>query len=169
MKTFYKNPFFYYLLIPVLIGIWPVLLWSKYIPEKTGQLEKWTAYYVDANDQMRQILELDPDRLENTMTKDGKVVQFDYYSAIHRAAKVCGVPSRNVELNTGMMTTGKQVSQTANVTLRDLNITACARFLSSLTIQWPNLQCTDITLEGKKDANDQWDLKLKLKYFYKAD
>jgi hypothetical protein len=32
MREVYKNPMLYYLLIPVLVGIWPLLVWGVYLP-----------------------------------------------------------------------------------------------------------------------------------------
>ena len=33
MKDIYKNPIFYYILVPVLITLWPLLIWGVYLPE----------------------------------------------------------------------------------------------------------------------------------------
>ena len=32
MKDVYKNPILYYILVPVVVALWPLLVWSVYLP-----------------------------------------------------------------------------------------------------------------------------------------
>ncbi len=32
IKEIYKNPMFYYILVPALAAFWPVIIWGVYLP-----------------------------------------------------------------------------------------------------------------------------------------
>ncbi len=60
MKDIYKNPITYYIAVPVIIAIWPLLLWAVYLPgvQKNWQIDK--DQYTKARKIMENILRVDP-------------------------------------------------------------------------------------------------------------
>ena len=165
MKDILKNPAFYYVLVPVLIALWPFLIWGVYLPsaEHKFQLEK--SQYEKAQKVIKEILAIDPDRL--TTDSNNTTAEFDYASAIDRTANLCGIPSTSYKLNSGiMLTTAGQKSQSAKVSLKSIDITKCAKFLSTLQLRWANLQCNQVKLTKKKGLPDSWDFDIEFKYYY---
>ena len=39
MKDIYKNPIFYYILVPCLAALWPLLVWAVYSPAVERNLQ----------------------------------------------------------------------------------------------------------------------------------
>ena len=156
MKDIYKNPVFYYILIPVLIGLWPLLLWAVYLPEversyknEIKQLEKGQKF-------ISKILKLDPGRLEQGQSGE-KGAEFDYANAVDKIAslynisyKISSKPAR--EASTG------QKTKSAAVNLDNVDIAGFAKFLSTIQVRWAKLQCDNITLKKKKGLADKWDI-----------
>ncbi len=166
MKDIYKNPIFFYVLIPVVIGLWPLLLRMVYLPAGQRSLAANRADYTKAKKTIHAILELDPARLEFAAgrTED---TEFDYTNAVNKVSQLCGISSAKYRLSSGIIiTSGGQKTQNAKLTLKGLAITQFARFLSTMQLRWANLQCTKIKLTKKKDLPDSWDVDLDFKYYY---
>ena len=64
MKELYKNPILYYILAPILFGLWPLLVWAVYLPDAQKNLDEDLSQYQQAEPIMMEILTLDPDRLD---------------------------------------------------------------------------------------------------------
>ena len=168
MKDIYRNPILYYILVPVIAALWPLLIWGVYLPdaEKDWQAEK--TQYIKAQKIMEEILKLDPDRLEFADLQT-KAAEFDYANAIEKVASLCGIPSTNYRLSSGIIMTSSdgQKSQSATVALKDVDIVTFAKFLSTIQMRWANLQCVQIKkLKKKKGLPDRWDVDLEFKYYY---
>ncbi|MGA1979781.1 MAG: hypothetical protein ABSG99_04340 [Sedimentisphaerales bacterium] len=166
MKQIYKNPALYYILAPVLVALWPLLIWGVYLPAagRNWQVEK--AQYSEAQGIIAEILAIDPDRLE-FVDSNNTAAEFDYASAIEKTAGSCGIPPTNYKLSSGIITsTGGQKSQSAKVGLKQVDITKFAKFLSTLQLRWANLQCSQVKLTKKKGLPDIWDVDLDFKYYY---
>jgi hypothetical protein len=165
MSDLHKNPALYYILIPVLAAVWPLLLWARSLPAAEKDLAKWKGYVPDVNAVATEILRLDPDRIG---TAPKATEPFDYMTAVNRAAVKCGITSNNYGHSTGVKTkssTGEE-SQTATVTLSDVTIVQACQFLSVLEMSWPHLDCTGVDLTQAKKVLDRWEAKLQFKYFY---
>ncbi len=166
MRDIYKNPTFYYVLVPVVVALWPLLVWTLYLP-KTGRnwnLEK--EQYNKSQELIAEILALDADRLELADSKN-TAAEFDYAVAVERIADLCRIPSSNYNLSSGIIiTTGGQKSQSAKVGLKQVDLTKFARFLSTIQLHWANLQCVQVKLDKKKSLTDVWDVDLEFKYYY---
>ncbi len=165
MSDLHKNPVLYYILIPALVAVWPILLWMHYLPAAEKDLAKWKAYVPDVNSVATEILRLDPDRIGSTPKA---VEPFDYMTAVNRAGIKCGLKTGTFGHTTGIKTkssTGEE-SQTATVTLGDVTIVQACQFLSVLEMSWPHLECTGVDLTQAKKVLDQWEAKLQFKYFY---
>jgi len=166
MKEIYKNPTLYYILVPVIVALWPLFIWGVYLPSAEHNWQVERAQYNKAQSVMAEILALDPDRLEFADTQNA-AAEFDYASAVEKVANLCGVPSASYKLNSGIIiTSGGQKSQRAKVGLKQVDITKFAKFLSTIQLRWANLQCAGVKLTKKKGLPDAWDVDLDFKYYY---
>jgi hypothetical protein len=166
MKEFYKNPTLYYILVPVVAALWPLLIWGVYLPAAGHNWEVEKSQYGEGQKIITEILALDPDRLKFADSNSASV-EFDYASAIEKTAGSCGIPSSGYTLNSGIIiTSAGQKSQSAKVGLKQIDITKFAKFLSTVQLRWASLQCTQVKLTKKKGLPDSWDIDLDFKYYY---
>ncbi len=166
MKDIYKNPMLYYVLVPIVVALWPLLLWAVYLPRVESNLETEINHYKKAQKIITEILILDPERLDFADPNTASV-EFDYAIAVERIASLYRIPSTDYKINSGMTrTSGGQKSQNANVVLKQIDITKSARFLSTLQLRWANLQCETVKLTRQKGLPDAWKVDLKFKYYY---
>ncbi|MBN1360772.1 MAG: hypothetical protein JW993_09280 [Sedimentisphaerales bacterium] len=167
MRDLYKNPVFYYVLAAILIGIWPLLVLTVYLPGAREGLEADKDARTDVVVAITEILKLDPERLSLGDPNDSRLGKFSYLEAIRRSANLCGIPSGNYPFTTGGIITsqGKQ-TQTARLSLKDVGITQVARFLTHIQSNWVNLTCEKASLKKKEGMPDQWDVDLDFKYSY---
>jgi len=166
MKQIYKNPTLYYILVPVIVALWPLLIWGVYLPAAGHNWQVETSQYKEGQSIMTEILALDPDRLKFADSQNA-AAEFDYASAIEKTADLCKIPPTNYKLSSGIIiTSGGQKSQSAKVGLKQVDITKFAKFLSTLQLRWANLQCAQVKLTKKKGLPDTWDIDLDFKYYY---
>lgn len=168
MKDIYKNPILYYIAVPVIAGLWPLLVWAIYLPAAQKDVEEQIAQYKKAEPIMMEILTLEPDRLEFADAND-TAADFTYGEAIDRVASLCRIPPSKYNLSSAMIiTTNDKKSQSASVDLKQVDIRKFARFLSMMQLRWANLQCEQLKLTKKQNLpdNDMWDVDIKFKYYY---
>jgi hypothetical protein len=168
MKDIYKNPILYYIVVPVIAGLWPLLVWAIYLPAAQKDVEEQIAQYNKAEPIMMEILTLEPDRLEFADAND-TAADFTYGEAIDRVASLCRIPPSKYNLSSAMIiTTNDKKSQSASVDLKQVDIRKFARFLSMMQLRWANLQCEQLKLTKKQNLpdNDMWDVDIKFKYYY---
>jgi len=168
MKDLYKNPILYYIAVPVMVGMWPLLVWAVYLPAAQKDVKEQMNQYKLAEPIMMDILTLEPDRLEFADSND-TTADFTYGDAVNRVASICRIPSSNYTLNsTREMTQKDQKSQSASLDLKQIDIRKFARFLSMIQLRWANLQCERLKLTKKQNLsdNDMWDVRIELKYYY---
>jgi len=166
MKDIYKNPTLYYILVPVIVALWPLLVWAVYLPNSEKSLDNDINQYEKAQQRIASILTLDPHRLDLADAKTGAVV-FDYVNEVYRIAVQSGISQANCKINSGIIIkTREQKSRSAKVAFKDVNIVKFAKFLSSIKLRWANLQCTRVKLTKKKGLLDTWDVDLDFKYYY---
>ena len=168
MKDIYKNPILYYIAVPVIVGMWPLLVWAIYLPNAQKNVEELMDQYKRAEPIMMEIFTLEPDRLEFTDAND-TTADFTYGEAVDRIASICGIPPSKYNLSSGtIMTVRGQESQNASIDLKEIDIRKFARFLSMLQLRWANLQCERLKLSKKQNLsdNDLWDIDIELKYYY---
>jgi hypothetical protein len=166
MKQIYKNPTLYYILVPVVVALWPLLIWGVYLPSARHNWQAETVQYGEAQSIIGEILALDPDRLKFADSQN-TAAEFDYASAVEKIAGLCGIPPTNYRLSSGIIiASGGQKSQNAKVGLKQIDITKFAEFLSTIQLRWANLQCVQVKLTKKKGLPDIWDVDLEFKYYY---
>jgi len=166
MKDIYKNPILYYIIVPIVVALWPLLVWATYLPRVEQNWEGGTNEYKQALAVMLDILTIDPDRLEFADTND-VAAEFDYAVAVDKIASQCRISAANYKLSAGpVMESRDQKSQTAKVALKGVDMARFAEFLSTMQLRWADLQCTKIKLTKKKGLPDTWDVDLDFKYYY---
>lgn len=166
MKDIYKNPTLYYILVPVIVALWPLLVWAVYLPNAEKSLDTDINQYENAQQKIESILTLDVGRLELTDPQKG-AAKFDYVNEVYRIAALSGISQANCRINSGIIIkTREQKSRSAKVTFKDVDIVKFAKFLSNIQLRWANLQCTNVKLTKKKGLPDTWDADLDFKYYY---
>jgi hypothetical protein len=166
MKDILKNPVLYYIAVPVLVSLWPILVFAVYLPQAKTNKQTQIEMYKKGQDVIEQIRTLDPDRLKPTGPNDTEVT-FTYDIAVNQIAVLCNMPASQYTLNPTMpQTTGGQKTQTAKVSLKQVDITTFAKFLSLIQTRWPGLQCTNLKLDTKENMPDVWDIIIDFKYYY---
>lgn len=166
MRDIYKNPMFYYVLAPIVVGAWPLLVWGMYLPRAEKAWENDRQSYDKALVDIVEILEKDPGRLDFA-TESKSLGRFTYAEAVDRVVNLCRIPSSDYTLSTGnMVKSGKKESQQARVNLNNVSIVPAASFLSTIQSMWVNLNCERARLTKKEGMPDQWDMDLTFKYDY---
>lgn len=166
MKDIYRNPTLYYILVPIVVALWPLLVWAVYLPRAESGWDDEKGQYDKAQKIIAEILAIDPDRLEFADTEDAGA-EFDYASVVERVAGLCRISSADYKLSSGIIVTTKgQKSQSAKVNLKQVDIRKLAEFLSTIQLRWANLQCSQVKLTKKKGFTDKWDVDLDFKYYY---
>lgn len=165
MKDIYKNPVLYYILVPVLVALWPLLVWAVYLPNAREGLENDIAQYAKAQETIGQILNLDRGRLKLTDSK--AAADFDYVASIDEIARSCSIASTNYNISSKpARVKNQQKTQSAVVVLNEIDIRRFSEFLSALQLRWANLQCEKVKLTKKKGLPDAWKVNLDFKYYY---
>jgi len=166
MKEIYKSPSLYYILVPVVVSLWSLFVWGAYLPDAERSWEAEKVQYNKAQSIISEILSLDPDRLAFADLKGG-AGEFDYANAVEKTASLCGIASTDYKLSSGIMiASGGQKSQSAQVSLKKVDIVKFAKFLSTIQLRWANLQCSRVKLTKKKGLPNVWDVDLEFKYYY---
>jgi hypothetical protein len=167
MKDIYKKPIFYYVLVPIVVGLWPVWLLGLGIPVSRNNLQKEINDYNEAEKLIGEILnDLDPQRLDYAKTKKGGDA-FDYTTAIDQVTRFCRIAPTDYKLSSGPARTmkGGQKNQDAAVTIDRIDIERLAKFLSVMHMRWVNLQCTNVTLVKIKGEKDTWKADVRFIYY----
>ena len=167
MKDIYKKPIFYYVLIPILIGSWPLWLLGLGIPGAKSSLRSEMDDYAEAEKLIEQILgELDPQRLDYARTKKTGEA-FDYTTAIDQVTKLCRILPTEYKLSSSPVrkTKGGQINQDASMTIDKIDIGKFSKFISVMHMRWSNLQCTNVTLAKIKGEKDAWKADVKFIYY----
>jgi len=167
MREVYKNPMLYYLLIPVLVGMWPLLVGFMYLPRAEHQSQIEGSQCVQGQTAVLDILAIDPDR-PNMKTTNLVPPEFSYSAAVDRVANLCKIPASSWVFTAGniMVSSGKK-RQDARVKLTAVSISQVAKFLSTIQSMWPSrLTCENLKLQKKKGMLDQWDVDFSFLYYY---
>jgi hypothetical protein len=166
IKEIYKNPMFYYMLVPAVSVLWPVIIWGIYLPRARANYNNDAEQYQKSLPLMEELITADPERLNATKGKETSA-GFDYASAVQKAAEFCSIPATSYKLSSmAIQKSEGQKTQGANVSLKGVKIAEAARFLSSIQQRWSGLQCTKINFRKNKGQPDAWDVDLTFKYYY---
>ena len=166
MKDIYRKPIFYYVLVPVLVGLWPFWLAALGLPGAKDSYKKEAGQYDEAEKLITQILDLDPQRLDYAKAKKTGD-EFDYTTAIDQVTKFCKIAPTNYKLSSSPIRRmkGGQENQDATMTIDKIDIERFARFLSVMHMRWSGLQCTNVTLAKIKGEKDAWKVDVRFIYY----
>ncbi len=166
MKDFYKQPIFYYVVVPLLTGVWPLWLWAAAVPAAEKKYENEQQTFKKAELLIKQILELDPQRLNYAKANAG-TGDFYYTTAVDMVSRNCGISPSGYRLSTGPIRKikGRQKSQDATISIEKIGIEKIAAFLSTMQRRWQNLQCSSITMAKQKGEKDSWKVDLRFTYY----
>ena len=167
MKDILKNPIIYYIITPIFIAVWPVLVFAIYLPKAENKLESNIKDYTEADNIMLDILSLAPERIE-TGDPNKEVVEFDYGRVVYEIASQCNIHPTKYKLDTQPSSGSKnsKTTQSSLVRFIGIDITSFAKFLSMIQAQWPKLVCESVKLNKKKNVPDEWDINVNFKYYY---
>jgi hypothetical protein len=166
MREIYRNPVLYYLLIPALVGMWPLLVWGVHLPEAQRSAETERNLYIKGQNHIIDILQLDPERLKFADVNEVSG-EFSYVSAVERVANLCRIPAGGWKYNAGnVVTINSKRRQDAKVKITDVSIVQAARFLSTMQSMWVNLTCEKVKLTRHKGMADQWNVDYSFVYYY---
>ena len=166
MKEFYKKTEFYYFIAPLFVIVWILTIAFLTLPTAEKKLKRAIEDDGKIQGYVTTILSIDRDRLnyEKQVEKTGK---FDYTAVIANFAKLHSIAPSNHSVNAQPpLERDKQLTQTADVTIKPIDIERFAKFLSSIQQSWPNLQCKSLTLKKQKNALDSWEAKIKFTYVF---
>ncbi len=163
-KDFYKKPIFYYIIVPILIAVWPCFVALVWLPNSKKAFANEQKIYSDANTVMMDILGYDPERTKNPGTTP-VAKGFDYVNAISDAARLCSIATPNITTQGTRTVEGKRM-QDASVILQSVKIDSFANFIFLLQKRWANLECDSITLDKQKGYPDSWKITVKFRYHY---
>ena len=161
-----KNPIFYFILVPIVVAVWPLSVAVVYLPNIEKSITAEEEDYKKAEDLMYGILNLDPDRISSSDAKK-QASEFDYATAVEQIARSCEIPSGTYSISAQpIRVTEKEKTKNAAVILQKIDIKSFANFLSSLQTRWAKLECESIELTKQKGLPDSWKATLKFKYYY---
>ena len=136
MKDIFRNSIIFYLVIPVLAAIWPALVIALYLPAARAQLDNDISNYTDANETMLDILSLAPERTQ-AQDPNKEEIKFEYDQVVPEIASLCSIQAEQYKLNAHEPIESKvSKTQSAAVTLTDIDITTFAKFLSMIQAHW---------------------------------
>jgi len=165
MKDIHKSPLFYYILIPAVVGLWPLLVWAVYLPRAQKGWETDVQQYEEAQKTIRRILELDPDRVKATL--DAETADFDYIKEINKVATLSKIPSNNYKLavKAPPQTKGRK-TQSCHVRLDNVRIEDFAKFFATLQFRWPKLESSRVGFVRQKGSPNLWQIDIDYTYYY---
>jgi len=149
----------YYLIAPILVCLWPLLVVVIYLPDVRHQTEEDVSLCTEGVTYILDILKYDSERLNFAPDKGEK--DFSFAKAIERVANLCRIPSANWAYTAGG---SDQKTQNAKVTLKAVGIVQAAKFLSDIQSMWVGLKCDQVKLTMKKGMPDQWDVEMRFWY-----
>ncbi len=165
MREIYKNPILYYLLIPVLVGLWPLLVWGVYLPRNQQQRDVEQSLLVEGETHIFDILRIAPEKL--IIDPNATTAEFSYGREVDQVANRCAILPGNCDYSAGNIVevSGKK-RQEARIRLTNVSIVQAAKFLSTIQSKWANLTCENVKLTKKKGMPDQWEVVFNFLYYY---
>ncbi|HOK66887.1 MAG TPA: hypothetical protein PK054_05725 [Anaerohalosphaeraceae bacterium] len=165
-KDFWKQPDFFFILLPVLAALWALLSGLIFYPRHIKAWSDKKAQYAEAAVLIEQILQLEPARV-HYQEQGGQSEEFDYTTEVDRFTKEFGISSGSYTLNVRQALKQKgKTRKSADLSFKSIKIETAAGFLSAMLARWPDLQCEQIALDKAGTAKNEWNVKLRLVYIY---
>lgn len=167
IKKQLKNPLFYYIAVPAAMGIWALTAGALFFPKAVGNWKDSEEEYKTAQELMAQIIAIEPQRLAYKAEKGAEIGVFDFTQVINEFATAFSIPSANFTLNTRGETrrAGKR-ARSAALSIKSIDVEKTAKFLSTMLIRWPDLQCEMMSIEKLPQGKNNWKVDMTLTYYY---
>ncbi|MHC4551239.1 MAG: hypothetical protein ACYSUT_00520 [Planctomycetota bacterium] len=170
MKDKLKDPNLYYILVPVIAGVWAVLAGLVFYPKSVKAWEDpkngAKAEYKQAQDLLQKIIEKKPEILKERLTTDKKG-EVDLGQAIDTLCLLFEIPTSKYRHSVRKpITRAGKKSRTATMTIKEVGIGKIGGFVSAMLSLSPGLDCEVISIDKAKTGKDNWNVDLTMKYTY---
>jgi len=167
MMQMLKNPAFYYILLPVLAGLWLLTAGFIFYPRSVAAWEDSRKEYESSREWIEKLVILQPKRLAFQVDPSAKSEEFDFTRTIYEFAQVFSISPNNYTSNVrGLVKRAGRPSRSAAITIKSIDIERLAQFLSAMLLRWPELNCEVLSLEKNKAGKNDWKVELTLTYYY---
>jgi hypothetical protein len=158
-KDFWKNPDLFFMVLPIAAGL-------VFYPRSVKTWKETQGQYAEAGVLIEEILQIEPERL-HFKEETGQSGEFDYAIEVDRFTKDLGISSGQYTLavRQGLKQKGK-LRRSADLSFKSVKVETAAGFISEMLARWPDLQCEQVTLEKVGTAKNEWNVKLRLLYYY---
>lgn len=165
MNYFYKRSNFYYLAIPIAAMIWVLVTTTILSGAANKNWERNQKIYDKGQIEIAKILTEDQDILKSEKQLNNGT-EFDYMKVLTQFGGANSITSSTLKYRTSQPSTRKgKTTQTANVTIDNVQIEQLTRFLTEMLDTWPNLKCESLMLTKLKTGPDDWKIP-ELKFTY---
>lgn len=166
MNKYLKNPIFYMIVVPIAAGLWMLYGWAIAYPASVQKWQDSKAQYDEAQNMIKQILTLEPQRLTFKQEKTGNT-EFDYTNVVDQFTKDFNIAEDNYTLNVRGVTKreGKSIKG-ADLSIKMIDIESLCKFLSAILARWPELDCETFRLDKLDAGKNVWKVTLHFSYTY---
>ncbi len=166
MKDYYKNANFYYTAVPLVAMAFVIFVAAISLPAASRKWKNKQEDYSKAEDLIRKIVALDPERL-NYKAEKGSSGEFDHSTAVVEIIKLVKIAPSNYSLHgRGVTKSGGKLRKSADVTIDKIRIETLSRFISQILLRWPDLQCDRLSIDKDPGGKDLWKATIKFVYTY---
>ncbi|MHC4525480.1 MAG: hypothetical protein ACYSU8_08100, partial [Planctomycetota bacterium] len=137
MKINFKSPNFYYILVPVMAVLWAIMAGLVFYPKSVDAWEESQAEYEKAQNLIDELVDKQPERLAYKVDENDKSEEFDFTKTITQFAQAFSIPSSSYNLSVrGEANRAGRKTQSATISIKDIDIEKMAQFLSALLLRW---------------------------------
>ncbi len=168
MKDKLKNPNLYYILMPVVAGIWAILAGFVFYPKSVkAWQEDAKPDYKQAQELMLKIIKIEPERLLTKEIKTGKDGEIDFGSAVDTLTQLLDIHTSKYTLSVQkpVKKAGKK-SRTAAMTIKEIDIESTGRFISAMLALSPDIKCDVVSIDKAKSGKDNWNITIRMSHVY---
>ena len=167
MKIDYKNPTVYYIAVPVIAGLWAILAGFFFYPASIEAWEKSRSDFESVEKQIKQLVALQPKRLDYKVDQKAKPEEFDFTKTINDFARVFSISDSNYNLTVrGQTKRAGRETRSATIVIKTIDIEKLAQFLSAMLLRWPELKCEVLSIEKVKKTKNNWKVNMSMTYYY---
>ena len=167
MKIDPKNQNLYYIVVPVLAGLWAILAGFVFYPGSINAWEKSQTDFESAEKQIKQLVAIQPKRLDYKVDEKAKPEEFDFTKTINDFAPVFSISDSNYNLTvrSPAKKAGRQ-TRSATIVIKTIDVEKLAQFLSAMLLRWPELKCEVLSFEKIKNTKNNWKVNMSMTYYY---
>ena len=167
MKIDYKNPTVYYIAVPVIAGLWAILAGFVFYPASIEAWEESRSDFESVEKQIKQLIALQPKRLDYKVDQKAKPEEFDFTKTINDFARVFSISDSNYNLTVrGQTKRAGRETRSATIVIKTIDIEKLAQFLSAMLLRWPELKCEVLSVEKVKKTKNNWKVNMSMTYYY---